>query len=126
VDCSATIWFFLPRSAVIVLIFVAMDGCNWLAHLMNHRVRMFWRFHELHHSQRGHERSYGLSNSSTHSRLLPHDVVPGSSSSPMAPFRLLWVAYAGFVAFEHSNTNLGSVPGADIRQPELPPVFITV
>ena len=42
---------FLPRSAVIVLIFVAMDGCNWLAHLMNHRVRMFWRFHELHHSQ---------------------------------------------------------------------------
>ena len=32
-------------------IFVAMDGCNWLAHLANHRVRTLWRFHELHHSQ---------------------------------------------------------------------------
>ena len=28
-----------------------MDGCNWFVHLANHRVRMLWRFHELHHSQ---------------------------------------------------------------------------
>src|SRR5262249_2621548 len=42
---------FLPRWTVITLIFVAMDGCNWLAHLANHRVRVLWRFHELHHSQ---------------------------------------------------------------------------
>ena len=42
---------FLPRWAAIALIFVAMDGCNWLAHLANHRIRVLWRFHELHHSQ---------------------------------------------------------------------------
>jgi hypothetical protein len=41
----------LPRWAVISLIFVLMDGCNWLAHFANHRIRVLWRFHELHHSQ---------------------------------------------------------------------------
>ena len=41
----------VPRWGVIAVIFVAMDGCNWLAHLANHRVRVLWRFHELHHSQ---------------------------------------------------------------------------
>src|ERR1039458_3345835 len=35
---------FLPRWLVIALIFVAMDACNWTAHLANHRVRMLWRF----------------------------------------------------------------------------------
>jgi len=42
---------FLPRWLVIGFIFVAMDACNWSAHLANHKVRMLWRFHELHHSQ---------------------------------------------------------------------------
>ncbi len=42
---------FIPRWLVIAIIFVAMDGCNWLAHLANHRIRLLWRFHELHHSQ---------------------------------------------------------------------------
>jgi sterol desaturase/sphingolipid hydroxylase (fatty acid hydroxylase superfamily) len=41
----------VPRWGAIVVIFVAMDGLNWFAHLANHRVRMLWRFHELHHSQ---------------------------------------------------------------------------
>ena len=50
-------WIVLPRSGVVprwaatAVIFVAMDGCNWLAHLANHHVRVLWRFHELHHSQ---------------------------------------------------------------------------
>lgn len=41
----------VPRWAPIILILLAMDGCNWFVHLANHRVRMLWRFHELHHSQ---------------------------------------------------------------------------
>ena len=41
----------VPRWAAIAVIVVAMDGCNWFVHLANHRVRMLWRFHELHHSQ---------------------------------------------------------------------------
>ena len=41
----------VPRWGAIVLIVVAMDACNWAVHLANHRMRMLWRFHELHHSQ---------------------------------------------------------------------------
>ena len=41
----------MPRWAAIAVIVVAMDACNWFVHLANHRVRMLWRFHELHHSQ---------------------------------------------------------------------------
>src|SRR5262249_61074950 len=42
----------VPRWGAISLILIAMDGCNWFVHLANHRVRMLWRFHELHHSDR--------------------------------------------------------------------------
>ncbi len=41
----------LPHAVAIGLILVAMDGCNWAAHLANHRFDSLWRFHELHHSQ---------------------------------------------------------------------------
>ena len=57
-SCDTTLpWIVLPRIGTvprwgaIAVIFVAMDGCNWFVHLANHRVRMLWRFHELHHSQ---------------------------------------------------------------------------
>ena len=30
---------------------VAMDGCNWLSHVAEHRVAPLWRVHALHHSQ---------------------------------------------------------------------------
>jgi len=30
---------------------VAMDGCNWLTHLADHRFAPLWRVHALHHSQ---------------------------------------------------------------------------
>ncbi len=32
--------------------FVASDFLSWLTHLIRHRVRWFWHFHEIHHSQR--------------------------------------------------------------------------
>ena len=40
-----------PRWLVVGSTLVAMDGCNWLAHVVNHRVRALWRVHALHHSQ---------------------------------------------------------------------------
>ena len=30
---------------------VAMDACNWLAHYADHRYRLLWRFHAVHHTQ---------------------------------------------------------------------------
>jgi sterol desaturase/sphingolipid hydroxylase (fatty acid hydroxylase superfamily) len=102
---------FVPRWVVITLIFVAMDGCNWLAHLANHRIRMLWRFHELHHSQEDMSvltvfRTHPLIHVSYLIALVPGVVLLANGVVPTA----LLVAYAGFVAFEHSNTNLGFGP----------------
>jgi len=98
----------LPRWAAIGLIFVAMDGCNWLAHLANHRVQVLWRFHELHHSQEDMSvltvfRTHPLIHVSYLIALIPGIVLLANGAVPT----VLLVAYAGFVAFEHSNTNLG-------------------
>jgi sterol desaturase/sphingolipid hydroxylase (fatty acid hydroxylase superfamily) len=102
---------YLPRWLVIALIFVAMDGCNWAAHLANHRVRMLWRFHELHHSQEDMSvltvfRTHPLIHVSYLVALIPGIVLLANGTVPTA----LLVGYAGFVAFEHSNTNLGFGP----------------
>ncbi len=101
----------VPRWAVITLIFVAMDGCNWLAHLANHRIQVFWRFHELHHSQEDMSvltvfRTHPLIHVSYLIALIPGAVLIANGAVPTT----LLVAYAAFVAFEHSNTNLGFGP----------------
>lgn len=101
----------VPRWAVIAVIFVAMDGCNWLAHLANHRVRMLWRFHELHHSQEDMNvltvfRTHPLIHVSYLIALVPGIVLIANGAVPTA----LLVVYAAFVAFEHSNTNFGLGP----------------
>ncbi len=101
----------LPRSAVIFLIFVMMDGCNWLAHLANHHIRMLWRFHELHHSQEDMSvltvfRTHPLIHVSYLIALIPGIVLIANGALPTT----LLVIYAGFVAFEHSNTNVGFGP----------------
>ena len=98
----------VPRWAAITLVFVLMDGCNWLAHLANHRFRMLWRFHELHHSQEDMSvltvfRTHPLIHVSYLIALIPGIVLVANGIVPTA----LLVAYAGFVALEHSNINLG-------------------
>jgi sterol desaturase/sphingolipid hydroxylase (fatty acid hydroxylase superfamily) len=106
-------WFVLPklgvvpRWAAVAVIFVAMDGCNWFVHLANHRVRMLWRFHELHHSQ---EDLNALSVFRTHPflhisyvlALLPGIILLRNG----AVSALLLVLYGAWVAMAHSNTNL--------------------
>lgn len=102
---------FLPRWLVIALIFVAMDACNWTAHLANHRVRMLWRFHELHHSQEDMSvltvfRTHPLIHVSYLIALIPGIVLVANG----AVTTTLLVVYAAVVAFEHSNTNLSFGP----------------
>ena len=110
-------WIVLPRAGwvphwvVIGLIFVAMDGCNWLAHLGNHRIQVLWRFHELHHSQEDMSvltvfRTHPIIHVSYLIALVPGIVLLANGVVPT----VLLVAYAGFVALEHSNTNLGFGP----------------
>ena len=40
-----------PRWSVVVVTLMAMDLCNWVAHVGDHRVGALWRIHALHHSQ---------------------------------------------------------------------------
>lgn len=102
---------FAPRWLVIALTFVAMDGCNWLAHLANHRIQVLWRFHELHHSQEDMSvltvfRTHPLIHVSYLLALIPGIVLIANG----AVTTTLLVAYGAFVAFEHSNTNMGFGP----------------
>jgi sterol desaturase/sphingolipid hydroxylase (fatty acid hydroxylase superfamily) len=101
----------LPHALVIAIIFVAMDGCNWAAHLANHRVRSLWRFHELHHSQ---EDMSVLTVFRTHPfvhfvylvALIPGIVLIANGGISTG----LLIAYAGFVGLAHSNIRLGFGP----------------
>ncbi|HSY15931.1 MAG TPA: sterol desaturase family protein, partial [Jatrophihabitantaceae bacterium] len=101
----------VPRWAPIILILVAMDGCNWLVHLGNHRIRMLWRFHELHHSQEDMNvltvfRTHPLIHVSYLLAVVPGLVLLANGELPT----LLLVSYGGAVAFAHSNTNLSFGP----------------
>jgi sterol desaturase/sphingolipid hydroxylase (fatty acid hydroxylase superfamily) len=110
-------WIVLPRVGVvprwgaIAVIFVAMDACNWFAHLANHRVQMLWRFHELHHSQEDMSvltvfRTHPLIHVSYLIALVPSIVLLANGALSTT----LLVVYGATVAFAHSNTNLGFGP----------------
>lgn len=101
----------VPRWAVIAVLFVAMDWCNWFAHLANHRIRMLWRFHELHHSQEDMSvltvfRTHPLIHVSYLIALIPGIVLLANGALSTT----LLVIYGSIVAFAHSNTNLGFGP----------------
>jgi sterol desaturase/sphingolipid hydroxylase (fatty acid hydroxylase superfamily) len=101
----------VPRWGFIVLILVAMDFCNWLVHLANHRIAMLWRFHELHHSQEDMNvltvfRTHPLIHVSYVLAVVPALVLLANGELPT----LLLVVYGGSVAFAHSNTNLSFGP----------------
>lgn len=101
----------LPRWGAIALIFVAMDFCNWLAHYANHRFRMLWRFHELHHSQEDMNvltvfRTHPLIHVSYLIALIPGVVLLANGALSLTMLAI----YGGIVAFAHSNTRLGFGP----------------
>ena len=101
----------LPHWGVLVLLLVAVDGCNWFAHLANHRIRMLWRFHELHHSQEDMNvltvfRTHPLIHVSYLISLIPGLVLLANGSLSIT----LLAFYGAIVAFAHSNTRLGFGP----------------
>jgi sterol desaturase/sphingolipid hydroxylase (fatty acid hydroxylase superfamily) len=105
----------VPRWGAIGVIVVAMDACNWFVHLANHRVRMLWRFHELHHSQEDMSvltvfRTHPLIHVSYLLALVPGLVLLANGAMSTT----VLVLYAAIVAFAHSNTRLGFGPLARI------------
>lgn len=98
----------LPHWLVILAVLVAMDGCNWLAHLANHRVLVLWRFHEVHHSQEDMSvltvfRTHPLIHVSYLVALVPGIVLLANGTLSTA----LLVGYGAVLALAHSNLNLG-------------------
>jgi sterol desaturase/sphingolipid hydroxylase (fatty acid hydroxylase superfamily) len=101
----------LPRAVAVGVIVVAMDGCNWAVHLANHRARMLWRFHELHHSQEDLNvltvfRTHPLVHVSYLLALVPGLVLMANGVMSIT----VLVVYGAIVAFAHSNTRLGFGP----------------
>jgi sterol desaturase/sphingolipid hydroxylase (fatty acid hydroxylase superfamily) len=101
----------LPRWGAILAILVVMDFCNWAVHLANHRVRMLWRFHELHHSQEDMNvltvfRTHPLIHVSYLVALIPGVVLLANGALSVT----VLVLYGGMVAFAHSNTRAGFGP----------------
>ena len=101
----------VPRAAAVAAILVAMDGCNWAVHLANHRARMLWRFHELHHSQEDLNtlsvfRTHPLIHVSYLVALIPGLVLMANGAMSIT----VLVVYGAIVAFAHSNTRLGFGP----------------
>jgi sterol desaturase/sphingolipid hydroxylase (fatty acid hydroxylase superfamily) len=101
----------VPRAAAIAVIVVAMDACNWAVHLANHRVRMMWRFHELHHSQEDLNvltvfRTHPLIHVSYLVALVPGVVLMANGAMSIT----VLVVYGAIVAFAHSNTRMGFGP----------------
>jgi sterol desaturase/sphingolipid hydroxylase (fatty acid hydroxylase superfamily) len=43
-------WFALPRWAAVIATFLIMDYAYWWWHWANHMVPIFWRFHNVHHT----------------------------------------------------------------------------
>ncbi len=101
----------VPRWGAIAVLIVAVDACNWFVHLANHRVRMLWRFHELHHSQEDMSvltvfRTHPLLHVSYLVTLIPGVVLLANGGLSIT----ILVVYAAMVAFAHSNTRLGFGP----------------
>jgi sterol desaturase/sphingolipid hydroxylase (fatty acid hydroxylase superfamily) len=101
----------VPRWAAIALIVVGMDFCNWAVHHANHRARVLWRFHELHHSQEDMSvltvfRTHPLIHFSYLVALLPGVVLLANGVMSTT----VLVVYGAIVAFAHSNTRLGFGP----------------
>ena len=94
-----------PRWLVVAVALIAMDGCNWLTHLADHRFAPLWRVHAVHHSQ---EELSVLTTFRTHPLVhtlsfavatLPVFALTGDH--PVAP--VLITVYLCLGAFPHAN-----------------------
>jgi sterol desaturase/sphingolipid hydroxylase (fatty acid hydroxylase superfamily) len=93
-----------PRWLVIVAALVVMDGCNWAAHYLNHRITTFWRFHALHHSQEEMSiltsfRAHPLVHASFQVAALPLLVLGTSGALPLT----VLVGYVLLSTLPHAN-----------------------
>jgi sterol desaturase/sphingolipid hydroxylase (fatty acid hydroxylase superfamily) len=97
---------FVPHWVVVGVSLVVIDATNWFVHLANHRVRVLWRFHALHHSQEEMTvlttfRAHPLVHSSFLISAIPTLILVANGNVPP----LLFTAYAAYGAFAHANVD---------------------
>jgi len=101
----------LPFGAELLVAYLLTDWIGWFHHLVRHKVRVFWEFHALHHSQ-------NQMNLFTNNRVHPIDYLIARTIrfAPMMLFEhfleiaLVYLAFSALQdRFNHSNikTNLG-------------------
>jgi len=49
-DLGLLAWLGLGTGAAIAIGVLALDGVSWAWHRANHRLRLLWRFHQVHHA----------------------------------------------------------------------------
>lgn len=101
IDQTAT-W---PRWVLVVVTLTAMDACNWIAHWSEHRFRVLWRMHAVHHTR---EELTVLTSFRTHPLahttgfvLATVPVIALTADHPMAP--MLITVYLCLGTVPHAN-----------------------
>jgi sterol desaturase/sphingolipid hydroxylase (fatty acid hydroxylase superfamily) len=94
----------IPSWVIVVLGLVAIDACDWLVHLVNHRINPLWRFHAVHHSQEELSvlstfRAHPLVHLSFAFTAVPGFVLAANGDTPVT----LLTAYACLGAIPHAN-----------------------
>src|SRR3954463_4723857 len=101
-------WFHLPAWAVAIATFLLMDYSYWWWHWANHMVPLFWRFHNVHHTDLDMDVS-------TASRFHFGEMVLSSAFLSLtvvlfgigpAMLIIFFVVFEGATLFHHSNWRL--------------------
>src|SRR6266436_6839682 len=101
-------WVALPGWGVCVATFLLMDYAYWWWHWANHMVPLFWRFHNVHHTDLDMDVSTAARfhfGEMIFSVFLFLAAIPLIGISP-SMFVVFWVLFEVSVQFQHSNWRL--------------------
>lgn len=92
------------QALIAAITLVGIDAVNWAAHVANHRSRVLWRFHALHHSQEEMSvlttfRTHPLAHAAYVPAILPALVLGASGGAPAWTL----VVYGCLVTLPHAN-----------------------
>ncbi len=96
----------VPRTVVVAVTLVTIDGMNWCGHVANHRSAALWRLHALHHSQEDMSvlttfRTHPLAHATYVPALLPALMLGASGAAPAGAI----IVYGCLVTLPHANLN---------------------
>lgn len=93
---------------VIITVFIADFFGGWLVHIVEHKIRFFWRFHVIHHSDTNVDVTTGLRHHPVESVVRGVFMMAGVLiiGAPMYAVMIYQTILVFFTAFEHANIRL--------------------